>query len=227
MNQSVLIMATPEACMTYYKEVLEAFDREYQTWIIAFCPDINSFFATNKRYFFWESKEFFESERSAIEYFECHISDFVKIHNEIAKDIGGIKISSNVYLENTGKWYEGNGQRINTLTREEAILKHRELWNWIANETEREHRCVYKDENPEVRISNLICDCWLCEYAAQESEFEYKCDKCPVNWGKYETCWTPTYEGLFDLYERCFREEQWQYAAKIAREIATLPEKRE
>lgn len=121
----------------------------------------------------------------------------------------------------------GNGQRINTLTREEAILKHRELWNWIANETEKEHRCVYKDENPEVSMAHILCDCWLCEYAAQEIDAENRCTKCPIDWGKYKTCWTQIDNGLYDIYIGCFHENQWQYAAKIAREIANLPEKRE
>ena len=97
----------------YYEEVLESFDTKYSTWIIAFCPDINSFFATNERHFFWESEENFESEQLAIEYFEHHINDFVKIRNEMAKDIGGIRLSSRVYLVNTGMWYEDENYVIN------------------------------------------------------------------------------------------------------------------
>ena len=97
----------------YYEEVLEPFNTKYSTWIIAFCPDINSFFATNERHFFWESEENFESEQLAIEYFEHHINDFVKIRNEMAKDIGGISFSSNVYFLNTGISYEEEDGYVN------------------------------------------------------------------------------------------------------------------
>lgn len=99
--------------MVYYEGVLEPFDTKYSTWIIAFCPDINSFFATNERHFFWESEENFESEQLAIEYFEHHINDFVKTRNEISKDIGGIRLSSSVYLENTCMCYEWKDEDVN------------------------------------------------------------------------------------------------------------------
>lgn len=52
------------------------------------------------------------------------------------------------------------------LTREEAIRKHRERWNWVADKTENEHRWVSEFESPDVYTS-LVGDCWLGEYVAQ------------------------------------------------------------
>jgi hypothetical protein len=37
----------------------ENFSDKYATWIIAYCLDTDSFFATNKRHFFWEYNDEF------------------------------------------------------------------------------------------------------------------------------------------------------------------------
>lgn len=113
------------------------------------------------------------------------------------------------------------------LTRDEAIRKHRELWNWVADKIENEHRWVHEFENADVYASNLLCDCWLCEYAVQENGLKNKCDGCPVNWGESKKCCTQMWDGLYDIYLQCLIGNKWKYAAKIAREIANLPEKRE
>ena len=49
-----------------YLEVDEPFNTKYPTWIVAYCPDEDSFFVTNERHFFWESEEEFDSEEEAI-----------------------------------------------------------------------------------------------------------------------------------------------------------------
>lgn len=81
------------------KEVKEPFNTKYPTWIIAYCPDLNSFFVTNERHFFWESENEFNSENDGINYFENNVSDFINIANEIIH-------TKKVWLENTSKWYE-------------------------------------------------------------------------------------------------------------------------
>lgn len=90
-----------------YCEVNEDFNTEYPTWVIAFCPDTNSFFVTNQRHFFWQYNQEFWSEKEAIDFFENHICIFVKERNEIAKRCGGIGISNNIFLEDTMKMYTG------------------------------------------------------------------------------------------------------------------------
>ena len=86
-----------------YKELSkdENFSKSYQTWIIAYCLDSNSFFATNKRYFFWEHEREFESEDDAINYFREHLEEFHEIRNEILSSTGGWNKNSDLYLENT------------------------------------------------------------------------------------------------------------------------------
>ena len=81
------------------EEVKEPFNTKYPTWIIAFCPDTNSFFVTNERYFFWESEQEFDSENDGIDYFEHNVSYFIDIANKIIH-------TERVWLENTSKWYE-------------------------------------------------------------------------------------------------------------------------
>lgn len=88
-----------------YVEVSERFDTKYSTWIIAYCVDTDSFFVTNERHFFWQYEKEFLSEKDAIEYFENHVNEFIEKHNEITKTIGGVRISDNVFLEDTMHMY--------------------------------------------------------------------------------------------------------------------------
>ena len=81
-----------------YLEIDEPFNTKYPTWIIAFCPDTNSFFVTNERHFFWESEEEFDSEEAGINYFENHIQRFLTVAN--LRDY-----TERIWLENTQKWY--------------------------------------------------------------------------------------------------------------------------
>lgn len=86
-------------------EVKENFNTEYPIWIIAYCIDTDSFFVTNQRHFFWQHEKEFPSEKDAIEYFETNVNEFIEKHNEIAKSAGGIRVSDNVFLEETMHMY--------------------------------------------------------------------------------------------------------------------------
>lgn len=57
--------------MIEYKDVPDgySFSSEFDTWILAFCPDLDSWFATNKRFFFYEYPIEFSGEAEAIDYF--------------------------------------------------------------------------------------------------------------------------------------------------------------
>lgn len=57
--------------MIEYKDVPEEYDfgSEFDTWILAFCPDEDDWFATNKRFFFYEYPMEFSDEAEAIDYF--------------------------------------------------------------------------------------------------------------------------------------------------------------
>ena len=91
-----------------YIELEESFDTKYPTYIIAFCPDTDSFFVTNERHFFWESEEEFDFEEAAIHYFGKHAKYFIKIEKEIMSGMmfgDKFKDIDKVWLENTQKWY--------------------------------------------------------------------------------------------------------------------------
>ena len=85
-----------------YKKLNESqnFSDTYPTWIIAYCLDSNSFFATNERYFFWEHEREFECENDAVNYFREHLEEFHEIRSEL-------------YLENTKErfWINNSKQK--------------------------------------------------------------------------------------------------------------------
>lgn len=76
------------------------FNTEFPTWIIAYCPDINLWFCTNKRFFYYEHPNEFPCEKDAIYYFENHVDEFV----ELTRQMHPGKQNS-VYLDNTRKTY--------------------------------------------------------------------------------------------------------------------------
>lgn len=89
-----------------YLEVDEPFNTKYPTWIVAYCPDEDSFFVTNERHFFWESEEEFDSEEEAIDYVENHVGYFVELSKEIQGRMRSDRtIMNRIWLENTRKFY--------------------------------------------------------------------------------------------------------------------------
>ena len=96
----------------FYEELPDDAWDECDTYVIAFCPDTDSFFAINQRNFYWETDEEFETEYDAIEYFESNLNHFANIHDRIMSemfaraDYGRGK--SCLFLENTNKTYKVN-----------------------------------------------------------------------------------------------------------------------
>lgn len=138
------------------------------------------------------------------------------------------------------------------LTREEAICRHRLMWNWIADETEKTGEPIDKSDafkhfgwdEYEVRSS-----CWCCEWVYSKWKWNldfdrvgYKlaCSYCPLDWSTGEkeileaTCSTITSN---DGHTKAGLYDQWYFgtillgdpieASKVARIIANLPEKKE
>lgn len=79
----------------------ENFSDKYTTWIIAYCLDTDSFFATNQRHFFWEYDDEFQCENDAINYFRNHLNEFRNARKEILSNCGGWSIDKDLFLENT------------------------------------------------------------------------------------------------------------------------------
>ena len=88
-----------------YIEINEPFNTEYSTWIIAFCPDTDSFFVTNQRHFFYVFEEEFDTEEAAIDYFENCFEYFIEVENIMMRNMIYGWDSNKVFLENTNKWY--------------------------------------------------------------------------------------------------------------------------
>lgn len=105
------------------------------------------------------------------------------------------------------------------LTKEEAIRRHRMMWNWIADESIRQKRRVERREAFEHFGWGVTkTDFWCCEYVAANNK---KCSDCPIAWPKGARCAindnTPYIKWCFSLgYNDC---------AKYAKQIEELPER--
>lgn len=70
------------------------------------------------------------------------------------------------------------------LTRVEAIQKHREMWNWIADEIGKTGKIKTKDDylNKFYPNTELFRRCFLCDYV--EKEHKGDCRECPLIFSK-------------------------------------------
>ena len=113
------------------------------------------------------------------------------------------------------------------LTKEEAIKRHRMMWNWIAYETLKRERFVTKQEAIEHFgwcESKMRSRCWCCAYAYKDKD--WGCNKCPIQWPGGR-CYS-FLNGVFGLYDDwCAMKESPKYkeAADLAYQIANLPER--
>lgn len=140
------------------------------------------------------------------------------------------------------------------LTREEAIRRHRLMWNWIADEIEKTGKFINKHDvfkHFGWNLYDAISSCWCCTYAKnlwlnlwlkdETNKEKYFCDFCPLDWsnGKKEiakstctiitTCDGFIYSGLYgEWYVATVNQEvNPAEASRLARIIANLPEKKE
>ena len=107
------------------------------------------------------------------------------------------------------------------LTKTQAIEEHRKMWNWIADETEKQKICVYEEDYfhdiyPNTSVRN---NCFLCEYAAYNFPV---CRKCPLD---FCTEYCTNAGSAFRFWISSLQACDWKSAAKYAREIANLKEK--
>lgn len=76
------------------------FSTEFPTYILAFCPDTDSWFATNQRFFYYEYPMDFPNEKAAIDYFKMNPDVFLKIEENMEVYRPSF-YSGGVWLENT------------------------------------------------------------------------------------------------------------------------------
>lgn len=109
------------------------------------------------------------------------------------------------------------------ITKKLAVALHRKLWNWIAEETETQQRCVQKWEYPYFLKHDIRHLCFCCEYTKMD------CDKCPIKWNiKNKNAFAvPCTLAEFGEWRDAVDVGDWHEAARIARVIAELPEREE
>ena len=112
------------------------------------------------------------------------------------------------------------------LTKEEAIRRHRMMWEWIGDETLKRKECVTETEaldflgwNPRTIFSHE----WCCEYA------HGVCYHCPIAWPAKDinvACISYYGNGLYDLWCKSVERDDWRTAAYYALYISMLPERK-
>ena len=142
--------------------------------------------------------------------------------------------------EKTCNWFR-EGTDFMELTKEKALELHRQLWNYIADESEKQERIVSKVEAfIHFGWPNIRQWCWCCEYAEKQFRkeethcppYQTRCSVCPVVWNKTDSCCVhcdSPYNIWNWLYEKGDKADWYdlQNAIKYAREIANLPERKE
>ena len=118
------------------------------------------------------------------------------------------------------------------MLREEAIKKHRAMWNWIAQEiVNHEHtmniatlKSIFIERQDDDRQKMYMHNnCYLCNYT------DVNCNECPLLWPS-DACDYLCEYGYFGegLYSRCLNlmnSGKWKLQAELAYEIANLPER--
>ena len=126
------------------------------------------------------------------------------------------------------------GQSMELLTIiKDTQRKHSEMWNWIAEQSERNKSGVCKSEY----FSTFGIDekplyfCWCCEFVSGVQNLignpsvGVGCELCPVkDWEEKNSgsLHPPCARGLYGTWLKSVNEMDYKKAAKIAREIANL-----
>ena len=123
------------------------------------------------------------------------------------------------------------------MLREEAIKKHRAMWNWIAEEIEKEQdtldiaflKSIFLEQKGDDTVDMQVHEnCYLCCYTTSE------CDKCPLLWPSESDILMCVYgyksangysKGLYNKCYHLYHEDNWKLQAKLCRKIANLPQK--
>ena len=134
-----------------YAEVSEDFNTKYDTWIIAFCPDTDTFFATNERHFFWESPNEFATEDEAIRNFALNTLYYIFVRNKLMSSMfyGTINVDYKVFLENTKQWYYVSLSSYKTIFRDYQIMRKNRVTcaNCIIENCLGKRKCCEQCEN--------------------------------------------------------------------------------
>lgn len=112
------------------------------------------------------------------------------------------------------------------MSKKEAVYWHRIMWNWIAQTSIQEERCVLKKEALEhfgfyYKPRDF---CFCCEYAFVS--IDSNCNKCPIVWIG-DSIFGRCYYGEFGTWRIFVDMGDYISAAKWAYIIAELPERKD
>lgn len=129
------------------------------------------------------------------------------------------------------------------MLREDAIKKHRAMWNWIAEQIEKYQRTMnidilkayfLKQQGDDTLDMQLYENCYLCCYTT------VVCKNCPLLWPSESDSLMCLYSDKITdgdkttggynkgLYVECYMLADgydWQLQASLCRKIANLPER--
>ena len=129
------------------------------------------------------------------------------------------------------------------LTKKQAVENHRKMWNWIADQLERDDNTKdvidLKEAYCKENNYSLIHDCFCCEYAksAYREYDKNNCLYCPILWGSenhsnnlishYCEPKGSLNSNMLSWYKayKLSSARQYKEASEIARQIANLPER--
>lgn len=101
--------------------------------------------------------------------------------------------------------------------RKDYIAKHREIWNWLSENPDKE-----KMHWPGWSIYESVPNnCFLCGYA--DATAEMSCHNCPIDWRRTEHCMDR--EPVLSYYLLYDEATTLKDKTKYAEIIASLPEK--
>ena len=115
------------------------------------------------------------------------------------------------------------------ITKEEAVRRHRELWNKIAEMIKENGCAAYNWNGDYIKLKaldilgydeNIKNDCWCCEYDILRSTEQNTCKNCPIKWND-QYCYDSEYR---DFCRTLDAKDDDDEAYRIAKVIANLPE---
>lgn len=116
-----------------------------------------------------------------------------------------------------------------SLSKEEAIKRHRMMWKWLSEESLKHKRVIIKQEAFEHfgwDENEIAHCCWCCEYAEQHIKRpnrENPCNHCPLEWPN-GGCTNSNDNGYYDEWFKCVCKNDYEKAASIALKISELYE---
>lgn len=122
------------------------------------------------------------------------------------------------------------------MTKQEAITKHRNMWNWIADQYKNGTvhtipvlKGIYVREHEN---NEILYNCYCCEYTKTKGKIaKFDCHYCPLKWPSEYRMVACTYsgscrDGLYALAVKASLKLNDRKTERLCRRIAQLPEQK-